>query len=495
MLPLARILLAISTVVMVQACGGDPPLSVVLVTFDALRADAVSAESGPGSSTPTFATLAGDSIVFGQAISSFQGTTPSMSSLMTGRWPSFEGVPGWNPATFYGFTDLKSPEERDLPILTGNVRTLAEILVEHGWRTAGFNTNPFLSTSHNFQQGFGHYEQFLSELEELRARRRHELEPAYPPAEMVASKVSSWLREQRRQPFFAWVHLMDPHSPYLPPPPHDRRFLERPSGLDDVDLNRTLYHWLFEARGNLEMAAKHPSPESLGVSREAVIEHARGLYHGEVQYGDAALGELVAVLRDEGLLERTLLVVTADHGEEFGDHGHIFHELHQPAYDELLRVPLVIRFPDGRFSGARVGNQVRMVDLAPTILEVLGLPGQAAAMDGSSLLPVITGDDRTDRTAFVSAPGYEVVRTERWKYKRFRITASGEQLFDLVADPGETRDVLAEHPEVAADLRARYAEFAARLRGRSGTSGPTSPEAAPVDEATREQLEILGYTQ
>ncbi|HSM43720.1 MAG TPA: alkaline phosphatase family protein, partial [Acidimicrobiia bacterium] len=124
---------AIAAVILGTCCQrGSARLNVVLVTFDALRADAVdSAEFAPH-----FAALSDNSVVFGQAISPFQSTPPSMPSLMTGLWPSFEGVPEWNPATFYGFTDLKSPEELDQPVLTENVRTLAEILVGHGWQTA-----------------------------------------------------------------------------------------------------------------------------------------------------------------------------------------------------------------------------------------------------------------------------------------------------------------------------------------------------------------------
>lgn len=418
-----------------------------------------------------------------------------MPSLMTGLWPSFEGIPDWNPTTFYGFTDLKSAEEIDRPVLTHNVYTLAEILAGHGWQTAGFNTNPFLSTSHNFQQGFQHYEQFIPELEELRKRSRHELEPAYPPAEIVVAEVEAWLRFSARSPFFAWVHLMDPHSPYLPPPPYNELFLDEASGLDAVELNRGLYHWLFAERGDTRTAERHPSVQSLGLSQDSVVEHAHRLYDGEVRYADAALGKLVTFLRGAGLLERTLLIITADHGEEFGDHGHIFHELQQPAYDELLRIPLLIRFPNGEYAGRKVAQPVRMIDITPSILEILAIEHVADSMDGASLLPTIVGDDTVDRTAFVSAPSFGVVRTGRWKYRFFRGDKTGEQLFDLHVDPNEYYDVLGDNPAIAAEFRGRYEGFAAKLLARGGNPSPLPAGAIPIDAQTREQLKMLGYTE
>jgi arylsulfatase len=478
---------------------GAPPgaerVHVVLVTFDALRADALSYAGHPQPTSPSLDALAAEGVVFSQAVSSFIGTTPAMPSLMTGLWPSFETTSLWNGDTWNGFWDLKSPDERGRNGLTRNVDTLAERLREAGWATAGFNTNPFLGPAYGFHQGFDHYEQFRPYLREMRARPPHDLTPSYPPADVVVRAVHGWLDRRGTGPFFVWLHLMDTHSPWLPPPPDDRAFPESATSASDLDVNRALYHLLFSRRGDAR-AAKYPSPADLGLAPERLVAHARGLYAGQIRFADRQLGALVDRLRSEGLLDRTLLVVTADHGEEFLDHGFFFHELDQPAYEELLRVPLLVRFPGGRGGGTRVDRPVRMVDVAPTVLEAVGLGEQAVGLDGAPLQRLLAGEEREERVAFLSAPGYGIVRTEAWKLRTWKAGSRPDELYRLDADPRETSDVASAHPEVARELRARWDAFAARLRERAGPGAPAPAAGAPaVDDATRRQLEALGYTE
>jgi arylsulfatase A-like enzyme len=307
--------------------------------------------------------------------------------------------------------------------------------------------------------------------------------------------VDRWLDQRSREPFFLWVHLMDPHSPCLPPAPYDRMFPDGMSAASDLDVNKALYRLLSVRRGQ-PGSARHPSPADLGLSAEQVVAHARGLYAGQIRFADHALGALVERLRSEGLLDRTLLVVTADHGEEFLDHGSVFHEIDQPAYEELLRVPLLIRFPDGSGAGARVDRPTRMVDVAPTILEAVGLGEQAADLDGASLRPMLAGDDRTDRTAYLSAPGYGIVRSAEWKLRTWKAGGRPDELYRIDRDPREASNVAEAHPEVAIEMRARWDTFAKRLRERSGSVGVSPAAGAPaIEDATRERLEALGYTE
>lgn len=470
--------------------------NVILVTIDALRADHVRLDGGEPDLTPRLAVLARESIVFTEAVSSFVGTTASMPSLMTGLYPSFEGIPDWNSDTWNGFADLKSPDEAGQQGLTDNVRMLAEIYAEAGYATAGFNTNPFLSVANNFDQGFEQFEQFLPYLQQIREHRSHDLEPSYPPADVVIDKVEQWLDRTDDRPFFLWLHLMDPHSPYLPPAPFDRMFLANPSSASDLDVNRALYHLLFAKRGEVAMAAQLPSRESLGLSLSDFARHARGLYRGEVRFADTALGALLDRLRDSGVLDGSVLVVTADHGEEFFEHGHIFHELSQPGYEEVIRIPLLIRLPGARPTPGHVDQLVRMVDIAPTLLDLTHLESQAVAMDGRSLLPMVAGVDTAPRAAFISAPRFAVARTAQWKYRRFPRASGSEMLFRIEADPLEAHDVADEEPDALADMRALWAAHAEKLVARATRIyDPSAARPPEIDAATRQRLEALGYTE
>ncbi len=466
--------------------------NIVLVTVDALRADTPSFAGGPVGSTPFLDRLAEDSVVFERAISSFVGTTGAMPSLMTGRWPSFEHVSRLAPDNFYGFSDVKSPTEVGQRRLTANVETLAEALTAHGWSTVGFNTNPHLTPEAGFAQGFDLYVQFTGWLGHAKQLRRHRLQGTYPPGHIVATGVERWLDHGVRPPFFAWIHLMDPHSPYLPALPNDRFGFRSRTGLPPLVVNEVLYHLVFSRRGWYR-ADDYTDLDQAGVTRTELIDHARGLYVGEVLTADTALERIVEALDRHDVLDRTLLVVTADHGEEFGDHGHLFHEVFQPGYEELLRIPLVIRPPGGAGGGLRIASAVRMVDIAPTVLEFAGIEDRISDMDGVSLVPMLRGSIPEDRTAFVSAPRWAVVRTDRWKY-RLRKPTGLEELYRIDIDPRERQDLAGTEPEVLAEMRAMWSDFSARLRARATVTDPGAVSTPVIDEDTREQLEALGYT-
>jgi len=491
--PTRRALWCLAVAALLTACGAAPgpkPPNLLIVSLDAMRYDAMSSAGNPHSTSPFLDRLGEESVVFTQAITSFPGTTASMPSLMTGLWPSFEGVPQWNPDTWNGFWDLKSPEERGTKGLTDNVTTLAEILSARGWQTAGFNTNPFLGASFNFNQGFAHFEQFLPYLAKLRQERPDALQPSYPPADVVLRAALQWIRQAGDQPWFVWIHLMEPHSPYQPPEPLNRAYPWPWTGASDLEVNQALYHRLFARRGHAQ-AAERPSAEDLGLSLEQAVLHARGLYEGEVAFADRQMEGFVGELRRAGDLDRTLLVVTADHGEEFLDHGHVFHDLSQPGYEELIRIPLIVRFPDGFGAGTRIENQVRMVDVAPSLVSQLGMPEVAATMSGRDLTPLIEGVDTADRPAFISAPGYGIVRTPEWKLRIWRDGRPAE-LYRITDDPLEGTDVASTHAEVRDRLLDQALEFASTLRSR-GELAPAS-ESPTLSEETREQLEALGYT-
>jgi arylsulfatase A-like enzyme len=479
----------------------EPARSVLLITVDALRADAVSWTGRDGfQTTPNLDALAGSSVVFTQAVTSFPGTTASMPSLMTGLYPSFEGVEEWNEFTYHGFNEFETEEEAGRPVIGDALPMLAEILADSGFRTIGFNTNPNLIADRNFNQGFTDYDDFGGYISKAKKDRKHRLEAAYPPADVVMSRVIPTVESLGEEPFFMWIHLMEPHSPYLPPPPYDRVSTRVFSPVPDLEINGVLYNFLHRQWGAKPEKIVHPSLDEVGIDKAQLIEHLWGLYEGEIRFGDAEIGRLLAVMDERGLLDDTLIVITADHGEEFFDHGYVTHHRSSGFAEELIRIPLLVRPPGGLAEPETVHGLVRMVDLAPTILDFLGLEEGNGSMEGRTLRPLVEGETDGPRIAFYSTIRYEIVRTERWKYRLEKETLVDgrpvERLFDIVADPMETTDLAAEHPEVIASLRAEYAAFAEGLGRRGslvaqGAAAAGTPDA--IDEETRDQLEALGY--
>jgi arylsulfatase A-like enzyme len=198
-------------------------------------------------------------------------------------------------------------------------------------------------------------------------------------------------------------------------------------------------------------------------------------------------------------LENTLVVITADHGEEFLDHGHVIHHRLEPALEELIRIPLVVHLPDlqGMHQPAQIDHLVAMVDLAPTVLDYVGLADEASGMNGSSLRALIEGSEVGERTAFISSINFGVARTKEWKYRRikkpFGEHLAGESLFHIADDPLEKHDVAQQYPEQLLALRERYDVFAQQLRQRGRPLPTSSEEGLEPDPETAERLRGLGY--
>ena len=495
--------LLVTMAILLAGCGSPSPprpTNVVLITIDALRADFVSYSGHTHETTPNLDALAQESAVFSQALTSFPGTTPSMPSLMSGLYPNFEDVDVWNQTTHFGFNDLETPGSEDATTLTDNLRMLAEILSEHGYLTVGFNTNPHLGSANNFSQGFEEYESFWDYLTAARKHRSHPLQVAYPPAETVFDRVVDRASSLGDRPFFLFIHLMEPHSPYLPPEDFAREFDRDFSDRTDLEINDAVYHQLLKQRGKLGRAATYPSHTDLGIDQNTFREHLLGLYEGEIKYCDREIQRLVSLLREHSLMDNTLVVITADHGEEFFDHGYVMHHLHSAIAEELIRIPLIIRPPGGIRDGRRIDDLVRMVDFAPTILDYVGLADESVHMDGHSLRPLVKGGSLESSITFISSIEYGIARSERWKYRLEKTAGPDgepvERLFDIDADPMETTDASGLHEDLLERFRKLWKEHAHKLRARaSGSVGVDVPgeTAQELDQATRDQLEALGY--
>jgi arylsulfatase len=466
-------LLFLSAALLLAACHSSTPRpDVLLITVDTLRADRLGCYGYARSTSPHIDRLASQGVLFERAFTTIPRTTQSMASIMTGRYPKSHGARGL-------FSALSQAN-----------LTVAEILKEGGYDTAAFASNLFLRPGQGFEQGFDRYDN---------PARRWEGNSA----EAISRAAMEWLRSRPTdRPFFLWVHYLDPHWTYRPAPPFDRRFDPDFTGpftlYEDLESNRV-------TKGQVIFENRLPPRQ---------VEHVAALYDGEIAQTDAAIGELLAALPDTGA--RPLLTVfTSDHGESLGEHGcHFAHG--EFLYQETLRVPLILAMPGTLAAGTRATALAENVDVAPTLLALLGI-SRMQAVDGRPLLVpgAAGGPGGADR--FVPSPGralvfaesdYQLIHPEnrryfipgpagRWssafdgRYKLIEIPKPGGamfELYDLERDPGESRNLAQDGAESATRLRLfgelqRYVDY--------GTGEPAPPRDIEPEEL--ERLRSLGY--
>jgi arylsulfatase A-like enzyme len=429
--------------------------------------------------------LAAEGVRFEHAIVQKTKTSPSMASLLTSTYAHTHGI-------ITGRSWL--PSELD---------TLAELLAGAGLRTAAFVSNSNLDSTFNFHQGF-----------ETHVNARPTV--GSNVAEAVNGLALPWLEENHEEPFFLYVHYIDPHAPYDPPPPFRDRFVgdEHFGELGDPGVPI--------GRGFVGVIPRSAAIEDGSTD----LDLYRARYDGEIAYMDAKMGELLGRLRELGLEEETLVVFTSDHGESLWEHGvYCNHGLF--AYENNTRVPLVFRYPPALPAGRVAEAVVQSIDVMPTILELLRLqtPPQA---EGESLLPLLLGEGTKRLDAAFSEAGYvkglliTAIRTRRWKLihnprgvdvardafrprillsptraRRLWGAAHGGpggnrrwELFDVQADPGETVNLARERPEVLRTLRHRLEAWQAQAP--PGRDPKRLPKTKLPDEV-REELRALGY--
>ena len=437
------------------ACGPAKPPSVVLISVDTLRPDALGAYGGPVA-TPSFDRLAKEGVLFEKAFAPAPATATSHATLFTGQAPQRHGV-------------LRNGE-----VLPDAASTLAEAFQAHGYQTAAFVSSFVLDPRFGWGQGFQHFDAVLPEAGATMGKRK-----PYPGAFWSAQRFDGFDRraiattdaairwvEKAPAPFFLFVHYFDPHAPYVPP----KVFADRTASV----------RFPLDGRG------------VPGVS-PARLERLVQRYHGEVLYVDDALAALLdAVARRTD--DSALVVLTADHGEGLGQHAWIEHAVH--LYDEQIQVPLLVRWPGEVPEGRRIATPVELADVAPTVLELAGIESDAPR-DGRSLAATIRGGAEPAahpifgiRRLVEEKTGWDQgvklsVRSDDWKY--IFASESQSELYDLDADPGEQNDVLASHGARAAEMRKQLEAHVAEL--------PKPHEAAPLSEETRRALQALGYLE
>ncbi len=430
-------------VVFSWSCGSpatppwEPTYNVLLISIDTLRADHLGAYGYPQPTTPRVDALAADSVVFTQTIAQAPSTLHSHASILSSLLPQQHRA-SWNARTR----------------LAEEAVTLPETLRDAGYRTAAFTGGGQMAEIFGLSQGFESY-----------------VEPGAQHFSGTVDRGIEWIEGADGQPFFLFLHSYEVHHPYEP----EQRHRDLMGLAYDGELPENITKELLEQirAGEVEFD-------------DADLEYIIGLYDAEIRSMDEGLGRLVDYLETSGLYDRTLIVFTSDHGEEFNEHGVVGWHSHT-LYDELLKVPFIVKYPGNGWGGTVIDQQVRGIDVAPTVLGFLGLP-IPEEFCGADLGPLVRGGglealdavSRMDRK-----PGRErsSIRTPEWKLAGLE---KRRALFNLVEDPEELWDRSLKDAEVAAELESRLDELVACREPFD------PPEVAPT-EATLEELRNLGY--
>ena len=419
---LAALTACAALLALASACSREAaaPRNVLVVTLDTLRADRVGAYGYAAARTPTIDALAARGARFANATTTTPLTLSAHTSLFTGTWPTTHGVR--DNTGFY---------------VDEAVTTLAEVFKGRGYRTGGFIGAFVLDARWGIAQGFDRYFDDFDLSEDVGPG----LDAIQRRGADVVDQATAWLAEPATQPFFAWVHLYDPHTPYDAP---------------------------------AEFASRFPATRD-------------GAYDAEIAYTDSQLGRLLAALGAAGQLEQTLVVVLADHGEQLGEHREQSHGFF--IYDASVQVPLVMAGPG--IAARVVSDQVRIVDVMPTVLDLSGVPAPAG-MQGASLVPALRGE-KTSLLAFSESwyarfhygwSELRAVRDGRYKF----ILAPTRELYDITADPGETKNLAGSDPARADTMERALRALVAQTSRDSAVKAPQA-----VDAATEQRLRALGY--
>ncbi len=431
--------------------------NIVICVIDAARADHVGCYGYPRATTPNIDRIADRGVVFDQHFCQYPKTIPSAASLFTGQYPD---------------THLAY----DGRLLRGDGFTLAGVLRSAGYHTALFSTPRFVPSMHF----------------EVVHRRRRPSGQASQRADSLAPEplleaVSSWLDDEPATPFLAYVHFIPPHGPYRAP----ERMVEQFSG------GKPPNAW----QGSFAFDEIEPRMRSV---QHLPLKEWVNQYDANLLWADWAVGELERLLLEAGALDTTIFVITSDHGEAFGEHGYTYHS--RGVYDEVVRIPLIVRLPGEGRGVRRVGALTQTVDVLPTLLDLLGMAYPREDVQGRSLLPLIAGeDDQVHDYVYARAegdpPSY-LVRDHRWALVLYQGGAP-RALYHLDADPRQTRNVIDEHPNVLQEMLAAFADFCreqalAPLDFLYPSAEVPQPLPGPVPQLSqeeREELRALGYLE
>jgi arylsulfatase A-like enzyme len=425
----------------------QPP--IIIVDIDTLRADHLGCYGYHRPTSPHIDAFSEESVLFEWCFAQGPNTPPSQASILTGLYPTTHGRIGNNQ------------------LISDEVVTLAEVLRDRGYETAAFVDGGLMAGRYGYDQGFDLYDDEAGHLE------------------VIGPKVERWLDDRLVDParagrsFLLLVHTYDVHSPYeITPEPHRSMFLsevDEPPRSYRSNMSGVMAE-VWKARGSAE-------PPQLD---RVQMDWAVAMYDGGIHHVDHWFGELMKRLADQGVLEQAIVVVISDHGDEFQEHGSLFHDR---LYATVTRIPLIIRFPGAGWRG-RVAQTVESIDLMPTVLEAVG----AAIPDpvqGRSLLPACRGESLESRTAFSESPYYGRRIAAAGPEHRLLWTKqdASEELYRYRDDPLEAENLAAGELEQSRRLMAEIHRW---RRMVNATRYPRA-QVSELDDEAEDQLRALGY--
>ena len=439
----------------VCACGANAPQpgerpNVLVYVSDTLRADGLGCYGNEVVETPHLDQFAEEGALYERAYAPSSWTRASMGSILTGTAPAVHGAEG------------------RFDLLADSAVMISELFASEGYRVGSITTNRNVGSFFGFDQGFG--EGDFIELYEASREERVSVEELTTLADDVTARAIAWMSASD-EPFCLIVHTIDPHSPYMPPASWDRYGEGIESSVDGSQ--KSLY--------------------KLKTERNSADEaRVLSLYYGEIAFNDHAFGELIEWMRERGSLDRTAVVFTSDHGEEFWERGERGHG--KTLNDKALHVPLILRYPRAFSSGSRNESPVSTLDLLPTLLELarIDVPSQ---VEGRSLTAVDTSEDALVFSS-CKLSGLELYSAQNADWKLvFDAHTGKKKLFDLGANEAKPRDVFSQNREVGRALfRSLTESLKAQTRRRVELHGTS--KSLRIDELTEEvrsDLEALGY--
>ena len=399
------------------------PDNFLLITIDTLRPDHLGCYGNRQVRTPNIDSLAADGTRFEHAYTPVPITLPSHTVMMTGTYPMYSGI--------HDFSGNR---------LNPQQPTLASILRQRGYATGAVLGSAVLDHRFGLNQGCDfYYDHFdFNRLEDAN------LDLMKRPGNVVVDQALHWLAANSAKPFFLWVHIYDPHTPYQPPPPFDREYAGRP-------------------------------------------------YDGEIAFADLQLGRVLRFLKQNNLYGRTLIILSGDHGESLGEHGEKTHGFF--IYDTTLRIPFIVKLPAGERHVATVARAINTLDLLPTALAVLKAP-LPPDVQGVSILPDIIGKPRpAASSAQLYSESFLPLLHFDWSDLRgiqagkyHFIDVPKPELYDIADDPGELHNIYAQKPAIAQELKAQLESME-----RKYTAGAQQAQSLPLDPVLMERLKSLGY--
>ncbi len=444
----SALFLCLSLVVGACSTKGEPPAprkvqKVLLISIDTLRADFLGCYNSERQVSPFIDQFASENILLENATSQGPSTAISHKSILYSVYPAIHKT-----------TKDTVPDE--------TMRSPLEILQSKGFKTAAFVGGGQLSRKFGFARGFDSYWEAAGTRK--RGKGKYNLQ-------FIEDQAVDWLNQNYRENFFLFVHTYEVHCPYNPPDDYVRKYASWYQG--DIDPNGKCGDNYYNER---TLTADD-------------IRYLRDLYSGSVNFVDEFIGRLLNRLKSLGIYDQTMIVLLADHGESLGERGYIGHNF---PYEIQLHIPVILRIPG--MDTARVRGPVMAVDVMPTVFEVLGL-GRLFPFQGRNLIPVIQGKSNIEEDRVLIAEQKDRIRVRKgeWSCVFSRTNPPKDELYNVKDDPEQSNDLASSNPEKVKELKQFYSRMmdsSKELSARFVVGKSSNPD---LDEATKEQLEALGY--